>query len=257
MRLRSAPDTGVDAGAPDGLAVDGCAVGCVRERAVLRQRRLRRRAAELRERRGGSLELRPGRERNGELLYEPLDRRRDLLPQLRRRHELWGHDLPCGGERLPARQKYEVTVGRFRATFVKNAPSVAGWQPSRRLRNSHAPERREGARRESGQRVRARLGLLLEQQPPRFAQRLEYDSRLRRPGADLDSDRRRERKRADQLRDLGAGLRLLHLGRRLLAERGRVEFRGPGQGRATRLSVVEPAVVRSSRLHVRELLGRP
>ena len=70
---------------------------------------------------------------------------------------------------------------------------------------------------------------------------------------DVDKQRGGEREPPPQLRELVRALCVLHLGRRVPAERGGVELRGGGRERAAILPVVEPGGL-EHRLHVRELL---
>jgi len=72
--------------------------------------------------------------------------------------------------------------------------------------------------------------------------------RVRRPLLALDAGGRREREPRDQLRGLVPGLRVLHLGRRLPADRGRVELRRRGRPRAARIPLGRDAAFAVTRL---------
>src|SRR6185436_12685504 len=98
-------------------------------------------------------------------------------------------------------------------------------------------------------------------------QRLEREPGGRRGGADgggqvrrdlpdVDGYGWREREQADELRDMVRGDGVLHLGRRVSADRGGVELCGERRERTARVPVVESSDLDEYRLHVCELRSR-
>ncbi len=131
--------------------------------------------------------------------------------------------------------KYQVTVGRFRQ-FV--AASVAGWRPAAGSgKHAHlnggqglAEQRRAGLRTRLGSRGHQRAR---DDQRPIGWRRLNCE-----PSFQTWTDAAGPaRDAADQLRRLVRGLRVLHLGRGLPAERSGVGIRGGRRRRAARVSL--------------------
>src|SRR5215468_7437815 len=77
---------------------------------------------------------------------------------------------------------------------------------------------------------------------------------MRREPSGLDEHSGSARELADRLHQLGRGVRVLHLGWWILAERGGVELRGVWGRGAEGVPLVEPADIDGHRLLLRQLL---
>ncbi len=173
----------------------------------------------------GMTDCGPGPE---QLLHEPRRGRRDVLPNLHEQRQ-----RSDGDEADPATisdfrlDKYVVTVGRFRQ-FV--AAWTGGWQARGRRGQARAPERRRARNSDAPAAYETGWDATLEHRQGR-----PTTANLTR-GSFCDTTHAtwtaaatgRPREPADQLRELVRGVRVLHLGRRLPAERGGVGVRGAG-----------------------------